>query len=96
MKPRNLLKVQVYAKDNIWSAELINVPSERGYKYILTVIDLYTRYSQAEPLKNKTGLSVKKAFEKIFKESNRRPKQLWIDKGTEFNAMKNYVFKQQF
>jgi hypothetical protein len=45
MKPRNLLKVQVDAKDDIWSADLINVPSEQGYKYILTVIDLYTRYA---------------------------------------------------
>ncbi len=47
-------------------------------------IDLYYWYSWAEPLKNETGISVKNAFEKIFKESNRRPEQLWVDKGLEF------------
>ena len=54
------------------------------YKNILTVLDLYTRYAWAVPLKTKTGEEVKDAFEKIFRESKRKPMKLWIDKGTEF------------
>ncbi len=84
MKPRHLLKVQVDEKDSIWASDLIDVPTERGYKKILTVIDLYTRYAWAKPLKSKKGSEVKQAFEKIFKESGRKPKQLFVDKGTEF------------
>ena len=65
-----------------------NLGRSGKFKYILTVIDLYTRYAWAIPLKTKTSLEVKEAFEKIFKESNRRPKKLWIDRGGEFNLMK--------
>ena len=83
-KPRHLLKVKVFNKDDIWSADLVEVPPERGYRYLLTVIDLYTRYAWVVPLKRKTGSSVREAFEKIFKESGRRPKRLWTDAGKEF------------
>jgi len=83
-KNKSFLKVKVFNKDDIWSADLINMPIENGYKYCLTVIDLYTRYAWVVPLKNKTGITVKNAFEKIFKESNRKPKKLWVDKGKEF------------
>ena len=65
-KPRHLLKVKVYAKDDIWSADSINVPIQENYNYILTAIDLYTRYTFAIPLKNKTGITVKQAFEKTI------------------------------
>ena len=60
------------------------MPPERGYKYALTAIDLYTRFAWVIPLKRKTGSQVKEAFEKIFKESGRRPTKLWCDKGREF------------
>jgi hypothetical protein len=92
MKPKHLLKVKVFEKDDIWSADLINMPPQNGYIYCLTVIDLYTRFAWVEPLKNKKGITVKIAFEKIFKESKRHPKHLWVDKGREFFAMKNYKF----
>jgi hypothetical protein len=73
-----LLKVKVFNKDDIWTAVLIEVPNDNGYKYILTFTDLYTKYAFAIPLKNKT------AFEQIFKLSNRTPKKLWTDAGKEF------------
>ena len=72
---KHFLKVKVFNKDDIWSADLINMPNERGFKYCLTVIDLYTRYAWVIPLKNKTGMIVKQAFETIMKQSNRKP---WI------------------
>lgn len=84
-RPKHLLKVKVFNKDDIWSADLINMPPERGYKYCLTVIDLYTRYAWVVPLKRKTATEVKEALEKIIKESGRKPKKLWTDKGREFN-----------
>jgi hypothetical protein len=88
-RPPVYLKVKVFSKDEIWSADLVEMPKENAgrlgtYKYILTVIDLYTRYGFAIPLKSKTALEVKTAFESIFKSNNRKPKRLWTDRGKEF------------
>ena len=51
-------------------------------KYLLSVIDIFSKYGWMLPLKNKTGLEVANALETIFKE--RKPDKLWVDKGTEF------------
>ena len=80
-KPRNYLKVKVHAKDHIWSADLIEMPHDRGYKFILTVIDLYTRFAWVIALQNKTGQLISNAFKELFKKSNRVPSHLWTDKG---------------
>jgi hypothetical protein len=53
-----------------------------GYKYILTMIDVYSRYSFAIPLKTKTGKEMVKALEPLFKQY--KPENLWVDEGTEF------------
>ena len=42
-KPKHFLKVKVFEKDNIWSTDLVEIPKESKFKYILTVIDLYTK-----------------------------------------------------
>lgn len=83
-KSKHLLKVKVFAKDDIWSADLIEMPKQGRFKYILTVIDLYTKFAWAVPLTNKTGKLVTEAFQKIMKESDRRPTKLWVDQGKEF------------
>ena len=54
----------------------------KGYKYLLMVLDLFSKYGWIVPLKTKTGLEVSKAFEKIFKKG--KPKKLWVDKGKEY------------
>jgi virulence-associated protein VapD len=53
-----------------------------GNRYILTVIDVFSRYAWARPLKSKTGEEVKKAFQDIFKEVT--PHHLQTDDGTEY------------
>lgn len=53
-----------------------------GIKYLLTVIDVFSKYGWIVPLKSKTGVEVARAFNKIFKE--RKPEKLWVDKGKEF------------
>lgn len=54
-----------------------------GVKYLLCVIDIFSKYGWIVPLKNKTGVAVASAFEKIFREG-RKPEKMWIDKGKEF------------
>ena len=63
----------------------------RGYKYILVVIDVFSRFAWARPLKTKTGVEVANAFQDIFRHG-RIPARLWTDKGTEFwNQNVRYV-----
>ena len=54
----------------------------RGVKYLLAVIDVFSKYGCLIPLKDKTGKSVASALEIIFKE--RKPETMWVDKGKEF------------
>ena len=92
-KPPFLRKVKVFNKDDIWSADLIHMPQENGYKYVLTVIDIYTRFAWCKPLKTKSAKEVLNAFEEIINESNRKPNKLWTDEGKEFNLIKSLDIK---
>ena len=56
----------------------------KGYKYMLNVIDVFSKYAWSIPMKNKTGVTTLEAFKKIAKQSDRIPKHLWVDKGLEF------------
>ena len=77
---------KVYSKevDYIWSADLVELNYDKGYRYALTVIDLRSRYVWVVPLKNKTGNTLMLAFKQIFNKSKQKPKKLWTDEGTGF------------
>ena len=89
--------VVVHDIDDIWSADLVDMQAfskyNKGYKFMLTVIDLYSRYAWAIPLKDKTGATVRNAFQHIVRTSGRIPKKLWVDEGKEFynNIMKKWL-----
>ena len=53
-----------------------------GYKYLLNVIDLFSKTAYSIPLKSKSSEVIIDAFETLF--TNRRPKKLWTDQGSEF------------
>ena len=75
-KPEHLLKVKVFDKDKIWSADLVELREEPKFKHVLTVINLYTKYVWAIPLPNKKGQTVADAFKRIMNESGRKPKKM--------------------
>ena len=85
---RKFQKRMVFAKtvDDIWSADLIEMiplaKYNKGYKYLLMVIDVFSKYGWIVPLKTKTGKAVTEGFKKVF--SDRVPSRLWVDKGKEF------------
>jgi transposase InsO family protein len=83
--PRN--RVIVGGKDDQFQADLVDLSSlseyNKGYRYLLTVIDILSKYAFAIPLKTKTAGELKEAFIKIFK-TKRIPKKLQSDHGTEF------------
>jgi hypothetical protein len=74
--------------DDMWSADLADMNEFKddndGIRYILTVIDGFSRYAWAVPIKDKTGDTVLKAFKKIISTSDRKPARLNIDQGKEF------------
>jgi len=55
----------------------------KGYKYLLMVIDVFSKYGWIIPLKDKKGETVMNAFKTIFNDG-RKPEYLWVDKGKEF------------
>lgn len=80
--PRN--KVIALFKDEQWQADLAEMPQDKGYRYILVVIDVFTKYVWAVPLKRKDPESVREGFKHIFKD-RRIPCKLQTDKGKEFD-----------
>ena len=63
----------------------------KGIKYLLCGIDLFSKYAFVVPLKYKKGISIVNGFNKIIKQSNRKPNKIWVDQGGEFY---NNVFKK--
>ena len=91
----NKRKVYSQFKDNIWGVDLADVQSlsgkNKGIKYLLCAIDLYTKYAFVIRLKDKKGISIVNAFNKIIKQCERKPNKIWVDQGGEFY---NNVFKK--
>ena len=88
-------KVYSQSKYNIWGVDLADMQSlsrkNKGIKYLLCAIDLYSKYAFVIPLKDKKGISIVNAFNKIIKQSNRKPNKIWVDQGGEFY---NNVFEK--
>ena len=72
--------------DEIWTADLIDMQAfstdNSRLKYLLIVIDIFSKFGWIFPLKRKAGQEVANAFSRILKV--RRPSKMWVDKGREF------------
>ena len=93
-------RVISYGIDNIWAADLVEMGKfskwNKGIKYLLMVIDVFSKFGWIRPLKDKRGQTVADAFRSIFRErAKRKPKMLWTDKGSEFfnGIMKDLLSK---
>ena len=90
----NKRKVYSQFKDNILGVDLADMQSlsrkSKGIKYLLCAIHLYGKYAFFISLKDKKGIVVN-AFNKIIKQSERKPNKIWVDQGGEFY---NNVFKK--
>ena len=95
LKKFNKKKVDSQFKDNIWGVDLADMQSisrkNKGIKYLLCAIDLYSKYAFVIPLKDKKGISIVNEFNKIIKQSGRKPNKIWVHQGGEFY---NNVFKK--
>ena len=95
IKKFNKRKVYSQFKDNIWGVDLADMQSlsrnNKGINYLLCAIDLFSKYAFVIPLKDKKRVSIVNAFDKIIKQSERKPNKIWVDQGGEFY---NNVFKK--
>ena len=70
----------------------------KGFRFLLCVIDTYSKYVWFIPLKDKKGVTITNAFQKILDESNRKPNKIWLDKGSEFynRSMESFLQNNVF
>ena len=79
---RNSVKRTVCSRlrDNIWGTDLADMQLiskfNEGFRFLLCAIDIFSKYAWVIPLKDKKGISIVNAFQKILKESNRRPNKI--------------------
>ena len=67
----------------------------KGIRFLLCVIDIYSKYAWVVPLKDKKGVTIVNAFPKILVDSKRKPNKIWVDKGREFynKSIKSWLEK---
>lgn len=98
--PRN--KTYVRGIDEQWQADLVDMQalshSNKGYKYLLTCIDVFSKFAWAVPVKTKSAASIVDGFKILFEqETKRRPKTLQTDKGKEFlNAAVQHLLQKTY
>ena len=84
IKKFNKRKVHSPFIGNIWGADLEDMQLiskfNKGFRFLLCDIDIYSKYAWVIPLKDKKGITIN-AFKKILDESNRKPNKIWVDKG---------------
>ncbi|CAB0027960.1 unnamed protein product [Trichogramma brassicae] len=81
-------RMDVRGLDETWQADLVEmIPYARengGYKYLLTCIDILSKYAWTVPVKSKTGKDIAEAMKSILSKGQRVPKHLHTDRGKEF------------
>ena len=72
--------------------QLISKLNKR-FRFLLCVIDVFSKYARVVPLKDKKGASIANAFQKILQKSDRKPNKIWVGKGSEFynNSFKKWL-----
>ena len=93
-------KTDVYYIDEIWSLDILDLKdygpeNNRGYRYVLVIIDIFSKYGWTIPLKNKNAQIIKDSFENILISSKRNPNLIESDRGKEFynNIFQDFLNK---
>ena len=93
-------KTDVYYIDDIWSLDILDLKdcgpeNNRNYRYVLVIIDNFSKFGWTIPLKNKNAQTIKDSFENILINSKRKPNLLESDRGKEFynNIFQDFLNK---
>ena len=82
-------KTDVYHIDEVWSLDIVDLKdyepeNNRGYRYVLVIIDNFSKFGWTVPLKNKNAQTTKDSFENILISSKRKPNIIESDRGKDF------------
>ena len=94
------IKTDIYYIDDIWSLDILDLKdygpkNNRGYRYVLVIIDNFSKFGWTIPLKNKNAQTIKDSFENILTSSKRKPNLIETDRGKEFynNIFQDFLNK---
>ena len=95
-------KTDVYHIGDIWSLDILDLKdygpqNNRGYRYVLVVIDNFSKFGWTQPLKNKKAQTTKDSFENILIGSRKKPNLIESDRGKEFynNIFQDFLNKNK-
>ena len=82
-------KTDIYHIDDLWSLEILDLKdhgpkNNTGYRYLLVIIDDFSKFGFTVPLKNKNAQTRKDSFENVLRNSKSKPNLLESDRGKEF------------
>ena len=93
-------RIDVYHIVDVWSLDILDLKeygpkNNRGYRYVLVIIDNFSKFGWTTPLKNKNVLTIKDSFENIIINSKRKPNLIESDRGKEFynNIFQHFLNK---
>ena len=93
-------KTDVYHIDDTWSLDILDLKdygpeNNRNYRYVLVIIDNFSKFGWTVPLKNKNAQTIKDSFENILINSKRKPNLIETDRGKEFynNIFQDFLNK---
>ena len=93
-------KTDVYHIDDTWSLDILDLKdygpeNNRNYRYVLVIIDNFSKFGWTIPLKNKNAQTIKDSFENILINSKRKPNLIESDRGKEFydNIFQDFLNK---
>ena len=93
-------KTNVYHIDDVWSLDILDLKdygpeNNRNYRYVLVIIDNFSKFGWTVPLKNKNAQTIKDSFENILISSKRKPNLIESDRGKEFynNMFQDFLNK---
>ena len=93
-------KTNVYYIYDIWSLDILDLKdycpkNNKGYRYVLVIIDNFSKFGWTVPLKNKNAQTIKDSFENILTNSKRKPNLIETDRGKEFynNIFQDFLNK---
>ena len=93
-------KTDVHHVDDTWSLDILDLKdfgpeNNKNYRYVLVIIDNFSKFGWTIPLKNKNAITVKDSFESILISSKRKPNLIESDRGKEFynNLFQDFLIK---
>lgn len=94
-------RIIAFGVNDIWQMDLVDFSKykrfNKGYRYVLVVVDSLSRYVRALPLKKKRPEEVKRALARMFRDDGVKPRRIFSDKGGEFHSrlLRTYFLKNK-